>query len=364
MRIAFQIVLIFHALIHLLGFVKAFNLTSISQLTQNISRTHGIFWLSSALLFAISCLLILLKKDSWWIPAAVGLIISQYLIFTSWHDAKFGTIVNSVVLIATIVGGANWNFSRTFRNEIVKGLQTTHTILDSVLTENDILEMPEPVKKYLRYTGALNNNRVKNFSAVFQGQFRQKGSEWMNFTSDQNNFLNEPTRLFFMKAVMKGLPVSGFHCYKNAKAFMDIRLLSMFRVEYQDGNEMNTGETVTFFNDMCVMAPGFLVDNRIKWQNVEGNKVKATFTNKGITISAWLYFNDTGELINFVSDDRPALGENHSLQKARWSTPLKNYKQINGLRLATYGETIYTFPEGDFCYGKFNLKSIRYNNER
>ena len=74
---------------------------------------------------------------------------------------------------------------------------------------------------------------------------------------------------------------------------MDIRLLSLFKVQYQDGKEMDISETVTFFNNMCCLAPPTLIDKRIKRIEVEGNKVKASFTNN-ITVKAWLYFNEKG----------------------------------------------------------------------
>lgn len=170
-----------------------------------------------------------------------------------------------------------------------------------------------------------------------------------------------PARLFFMKATMNHLPVSGYHRYVNGEASMDIRLFSLFRVQYQAGKEMGIAETVTFFNDMCCMAPATLIDKRIEWGNVKGNSVEAKFTVNDISVSAVLYFNNEGQLANFVSNDRYAQQEDGRMKKMPWSTPLKEYKTINGYRLASYAETIYTYPEGDFCYGNFRVNNISYN---
>ncbi len=203
---------------------------------------------------------------------------------------------------------------------------------------------------------------MNNFRVNFSGKIRANAkSDWMQLSSEQYNFIETPTRLFYLDAVMKYMPVAGFHCFKNGVAFMDIRLLSMFKVEYQEGDKMDISETVTFFNDMCCMAPASLIDKRIVWLEVGENKVKASFTNNGITISAWLYFNEKGELVNFVSEDRYALGENGTIAQHKWSTPLRDYKTINGYKLASYAETIYTYPEGDFTYATFTLKNIGYN---
>jgi hypothetical protein len=180
----------------------------------------------------------------------------------------------------------------------------------------------------------------------------------MPFTSQQYNFMQIPTRLFFMKAVMKNLPVAGYHCFKNGKASMDIRLMSLFKVQFQDGPEMDLSETVTFFNDMCCLAPATLIDKRIKWLEVDGNKVNASFTNNNITVSAWLYFNDEGALINFSSQDRYS---SDAGKKLPWATPLKDYQQINGYKVMQNAETIYSYPDRDLCYGTFELVSVKYN---
>jgi hypothetical protein len=183
----------------------------------------------------------------------------------------------------------------------------------------------------------------------------------MKLNSEQYDFLANPTRLFYLDAIMNQMPVAGFHCFKNSTAYMDIRLFSLLKVAYQSGYEMGISETVTFFNDMCVLTPAALIDKRITWVELERNKVKASFTNNGIIVTALLYFNEKGELVNFISEDRYALGENNSISRHTWSTPLREYKNIHGYKLASYAETIYTYPEGDFTYATFTLKNITYN---
>jgi hypothetical protein len=362
LKTIFIFITLIHGLTHFMGFSKAFGYGNITQLTKEISKPTGLVWFLTAMLFILCVALYLLKKDSWVYFALIAVVLSQILIINSWQDAKFGTIANVIVLIVAIIGFFQIKFKDEYRKEVKIGFEESKNIQKTILNEAEIAYLPEPVKKYIRYTGCIGKPIVNNFSINFLGKIRDHAKPvWMELTSEQYNFIKTPKRLFYLDATMKGLPLAGFHCFKNGVAFMDIRLLSIFKVEYQSGAVMNTSETVTFFNDMCVMAPGALIDKRIEWLEVVGNKVKASFTNNGITISAWLYFNEKGEMVNFVSEDRSALGANGETSKYKWSTPMRDYKNINGYRLASYAEAIYTYPEGDFTYATFELKDIGYN---
>ncbi len=362
MKFILPTLMMLHGLIHLLGFVKAFNLAPVSQLVQPISKGQGIFWLFTALVFVCAALFFLLKNDSWSVMAIVAVLLSQYLIYNAWEDAKWGTVANTIILVAAIIGYGTWSFSQKYEDDVKAGLQQTAALSETMLTETDLQHLPEPVRKYLRYTGAIGKPKVTHFKLEFTGQIRaSEQSEWMPFVSEQYTFMEATTRLFFMNATMKHLPVAGYHCFKNGHASMDIRLLSLIKVQYQSGSKMDISETVTFFNDMCCMAPATLIDPRIQWLEGDSSKVKAAFTDNGITVSAWLYFNAEGALTNFVSDDRYALAENNELRNAPWSTPLKDYRDFAGHRLATSAETIYRYPEGDFCYGTFHLTHVEYN---
>jgi len=101
-----------------------------------------------------------------------------------------------------------------------------------------------------------------------------------------------------------GIPTVGIHLYKNATAIMKIKLAGLFTIVDGKGKEMDQGETVTVFNDMCYMAPASLIDKNIRWEILDSLSVKATFANGKQTISAVLHFNEKGELINFISKDR------------------------------------------------------------
>jgi hypothetical protein len=253
---------------------------------------------------------------------------------------------------------SSWSFQKKYRKDVKRGLARSMDLASEPLTEKDLSRLPSPVQKYLRLAGVVGQPKVNNFKVTFEGDMRSKDQDWFSFTSEQHNFMDAPERLFFMKAKVKGLPTAGYHAYKDGEARMLIKLLSLIPVVNISGPEMLKAETVTVFNDMCLMAPATLIDRRIEWEPIDDLSAKAVFTVNNISISATLLFNEKGELINFISDDRYDVNQKQWL---RFSTPVKEYKNINGFHLMTYGEAVWHYPEGKFVYGKFRVKNIEYN---
>jgi hypothetical protein len=227
-----------------------------------------------------------------------------------------------------------------------------------LLTEKDLQHLPAIVRKYIVHSDAILQPKVKSFSVVFEGEMRDKGKDWFSFRSEQYNTIQPASRQFFMKAKMFGITIPGYHHYADGKATMQIKLFGLIPIVDIKGKELSQAETVTLFNDMCLMAPASLIDPRIVWQPIDGLHVKATFTNTPYSISAKLIFNADGELINFFSDDRYAVAD---MKRYRFSTPFSQYKKIDGRPIGTYGEAIWHYPDGEFVYGRFILKEVEYN---
>ncbi|MCB9266949.1 MAG: hypothetical protein H6558_18115 [Lewinellaceae bacterium] len=359
LRYLFAFIVFLHGLIHLLGFVKAFHLSEVSQLTQEISRPAGLLWLAAAILFLATGAFYLSGNERLWpLLAFVAIVLSQVLIFLTWQDAKFGTIANVIILLVAIPAYAGWSFEQSYRQDVKEGLERTNALEGELLTEAGLQPLPAAVQRYLRYAGAVGKPKVKNMRVTFKGQMRGKGQDWFDFTAEQYNFYDDPTRLFFMKASVKGLPANGYHAYKDKQAGMTVKALSLFPVVELHGEEMFQSETVTIFNDMCLMAPATLISDRIKWEPLDEMSARAVFTNQGISISATLYFNEQGQLIDFVSDDRYDVAE---MKQYRFSTPVSDYRNFGGYNIMSFGEAVWHYPDGEFVYGKFDLQRVEYN---
>lgn len=362
MKYFFMTLIVLHAIIHIIGFSKAFNLMSFIPSTTSISRFTGVLWLLAFLLLFLSGILYWLKTDAWWLISLIAISLSQYLIISNWADARFGTIPNGLILFITLFQFFQWKFHRTYTREVNELLLEKSIHSDELLLEKDIQHLPELVKKYIHYTGSLGKPKIKNFHVLFSGGIRKnENSEWMQHHTEQYSSLLSGTRLFFMTAVMKKLPIAGYHRYKNGHAKMDIKLFSLFKVQYQDGPLMDISESVTFLNDICLMAPAALIQPIFSWGQAEGNTVEVFLSLHGIKVSAWLYFNDQGQLKDFVSGDRYAYQGKDQMKKIKWSTPVYKYGEFNGYRLCSEAGAIYHYSTNPLTYATFRISQLEYN---
>ncbi len=364
MKLAFTIFLVVHGLLHSMGFLKAFGLAPLPQLALPISRPLGMLWLVAGLAMVGTAVTLYAWPRGWWMVGAAALLASQAAIVPSWADAKFGTAANALVLL-----GVGWGFlsagplslRATFEREVTRGLARSGP--QALVSEPDIAPLPSPVQRYLRYVGVVGRPRVRDFRVRFTGRIRSGPSApWMALRAEQYSFTDRPTRLFFMQARTFGLPVEALHAYVDEQASMRVELVSLVRIVNARGPEFTAAETVTLFNDMCVMAPATLIDPAVRWEPVDATQTRAAFTASGHTITATLIFDGEGRLVDFFSDDRPSLdGNGVTFSRQRWSTRLSGYRAFGPYRLASRGETRYQAPQGEYAYGELAMENIDYN---
>ena len=367
MKLLFALFLGLHGLLHLLGAAKGLGLADVAQLTQPITRPEGVLWLLAAvLILATAVSLFVLPR--WWILIGISaLILSQLAISFSWADAGYGTIPN-IILLAGLVLGFLSSGPRSFRAEYNREVaqDLARSVPTPLLTEADLVHLPAMVQRYIRRSGAVGLPKVQNFSARYHGQIRSgPDSSWMSFTGRQHNAYDRPSRLFLMDASKSGVPFQAFHRFVGPSATMRVKVASLVTLVNAAGPEMDEAETVTLFNDLCVLAPGALIAGSIRWREIDDKSVEASFTNAGRTIHAILSFNELGELINFVADGRGASSsDGRSFTKMGWSTPLTAYRSFGAHRLMGSGEGIWHAPAGNYSYLRFVLDSIEYNVAR
>jgi hypothetical protein len=255
-----------------------------------------------------------------------------------------------------------WTFRAAFAREVKTALAVARRD-EAPVTEADVAHLPAAVRRYLRFTGVVGAPRVWNYRVRFSGAFRNgTRGPWMNVHVAQRSFVTPMARLFLIDASMFGLPVAAYHRYVGADATFRVRVAALFTVVNARGPEMTKGETVTLFNDLCLLAPATLAFAPIEWRERDAHTVDARFTNSGHTVGATLTFDDSGALTDFVSDDRFMSDDGRTYRRERWSTPVHAWGHFGAFTLPLDGEARWLLSTGPFPYARFRTEAVEYNS--
>lgn len=402
-RVTLGAVAVGHGLVHLMG------------VSGSVADEHlgtRILWAAAALAWVAAGLGLATGRRRWWLLGAPALLLSQAAIATSWADAKAGTVANAVLLVAVLHGyavegphslraryrreaGEAWAQAVGAADEAGTGrtadeagtgrtaddpgadpaaaealtpgsrraAASAATLVEprGLVTEADLATLPPLVAGYLRRTGAVGRPRVAAVRATFSGRMRQgEHRPWMSLGGEQVNTYGEHvTRRALFDATLRGVAIDGLHVMVDGRATMRIRPAGLVTVVDASGPEMDQGETVTALNDLCFLAPAALLDADVAWHETGGRTVGVEYRLAGRTVRATLVFDEAGDLVDFVSDDR-LRSEGAGFVSQRWSTPLSGYREVAGRRVASQGDARWDGPEGRFPYIELRIDGIEW----
>lgn len=267
-----------------------------------------------------------------------------------------------VFIVIIIIIKRVYGTQKAFRVAMASAFETLDREPSENIREEDIKALPVPLQVYLRKANVVGSPRVQFFHVSMTGAMKMDESKaFAPVKADQYTFVKSGIRLFFMTMNYHGIPIAGLHHYHKDDAMMKVKLLDLFQVVHESGTSMQKAETVTYFNDLCIMAPGGLIEEDIDWEVIDDQSIRGTLRKHGFSVQAVLKFNAEGMLENFVSDDRLALSHGGQQIQVPWSTPMLDFGPVGEFNLACRGSAVWHHESGDFEYIQLNLQDVRVN---
>jgi hypothetical protein len=215
-----------------------------------------------------------------------------------------------------------------------------------IITEADLVGLPPIVQQYFRYSQVVGKPRISSFAFTMEGRIRQSAdSDWMDLTSRQYNYLPEPSRVYYIRGRW---PMTGLDSYVDGKGRMQIKLLNLFTIADASGPEMDVSGLVTFMNDLILCPLGYF-SLPVEWRQVGDLQAELTLSDRGLTATALVTFDAQGRIVDWETDDRYAEVDGEQLPD-RWSTPMTDYGEVNGLRIPISGRGVHNFDGEPYTY--------------
>ncbi len=229
----------------------------------------------------------------------------------------------------------------------------------AIVSEADLVFLPEPARRYLRFMRVLGERRVWSFRVHWSGLFRRWPDEpFSPCEAWQYNSSLEIARIFHMRLRFGGLvPLLVRDTYVRGRGRMQGRLLDAFKVVDVADYKIDTGELVTYLNDALTFAPSMLLGPEVSWTEDTDHSFEITLTDHERTVRALVFVDERGAMTDFSTTDR--YGEDPAnpgaMVRARWSTPIAGWKLDGEKPLPTRGSAVWHFAGGNFEYARFAL---------
>jgi len=276
--------------------------------------------------------------------------------------AKVGLVVLVIIIVLAVSFTISYiAFERKVDNEVEKLFKKSKEISPEVISEADIEGLPEPVQRYLRYAQVIGKEKIQTVRLKQKGFFRQKEDQgWMPLNAEQYYTTDPPAFIWNGNLRLLQLPlIKGRDKFCEGKGNMFIKLLPFIKIADASGYEIDQGTLVRYLNEIMWFPTAYLNDY-IEWEPIDSSSAKATISVEGLTASAILYFNEKGEMTNFVAERYMTVDDKFSLET--WSTPIEKYREVHGIRIPTKGEGVWKLSSGDFSYIRLEIIDIEYNN--
>ena len=273
--------------------------------------------------------------------------------------AGLGVVILLAVVVMVIIGASTSSFRNGF-NASAREVLSKNTPDQGIVTEADLAGLPEPVQRYLRYTGVIGKERINTVRLKQTGALRQTPKDgWKNIKAVEYYSVNPPAFVWMgQMAVGPFSIISARDSYFDGHGRMFIKMLGIKTIGDVQGEEMDYSGLVRYLNEMMWFPAAFLNDN-IRWDAIDSSSAKVTIMDGDRSASAVMYFNEEGALTTFVGERyREVSGE---YVKETWETPMTGYGEFNGLKLPVKGEAVWRNSSGDFTYIKLEITALEYN---
>ncbi len=231
---------------------------------------------------------------------------------------------------------------------------------ETVVTENRLSHLPEPVQRYMRWTGVVGKPWIRTAYVRQTGRFRQGFDKpWMPMSAEQVFTIDPPGMRWRASFKMFGLPLMrADDSYRNGQGRMFGKVAGLFTIFDDRGEELTRGTLTRYLSEMIWFPIAYLGDN-VTWTAVDDHSADVTLTDHGRTASGRMFFDELGRPTTF--ETMRYKGEKGSFTLTPWHTPSREWGMRGGLNIPIRGDVSWILPEGALTYGDFTIAEVAYN---
>jgi len=266
-----------------------------------------------------------------------------------------------IIMAIIAVNYGTWKFNKAAISELKMFLENVNYD-NKILTKEMTAKLPPIIQKWLERSVAIGKEIIRSAYLKQKGEMRTTpAGNWMPFTANQWVTTEKPGFIWFVNvAAAPMIKLLGRDKYENGRGAMLIKLLSLFKVADSSGNKIDQGAMVRYLAEI-VWTPSTVLNEYIKWEQLDNLTAKAVMTYGGINASGIFKFDENGDIISFEAERYYDRKTGATLEKWLIQIEHNSYKTFDDIRTAAKSTITWKLKDGDFNWYKLEILDIKYN---
>ena len=198
--------------------------------------------------------------------------------------------------------------------------------------EARLAELPEPVRRFFRFTFRGKPRPLRGVRMRLSGTFRRPGAEsWDPMTATQYAAASTPAFVFIGETdVLPGVRATAMDAYVDGRMQMMVRIMSAITVvDEVDVPELNDSSLMRFFLEAPLFPTALLPNPHLKWEAIDSRAARAVISKGAFRRSFRVSFDDEGRILRYDAEHRAqANGRFHGAgEHARRA----DYREVDGV---------------------------------
>jgi hypothetical protein len=268
----------------------------------------------------------------------------------------------SCIVLVGILVGAEYSFHSSFVQHAMVAREEAGEHPKQPISENDLRHLPEPVKRYMRFSGIVGMSPISSMRLMHSGTFRP-GVDKPFYPIKGEYFLTTriPSFSWYGKISMfPGVTAAAFDSYSNGHGRMLVKMMSCVTIVDAQSKETALSAFGRCIAEMTMVPSFFLDSTHVRWLKSDSISAECVVDDSGLSTTARLFIRADGALDRIVVERYFDRGDGKATPE-KFSGIGSGSRTHNGLRLPAVFDGYWNLKEGDVHYVHFVVDSVQFN---
>ncbi|MBN1628991.1 MAG: hypothetical protein JW990_04450 [Thermoleophilia bacterium] len=229
------------------------------------------------------------------------------------------------------------------------------------ITEGSLGDLPEPVARYMVYSGLMGRKRIRYARVFHSGMFsRDRAAGFLPIKGEYWLTADPPSFCWYGKIRMAPLlTTAAIDTYHEGRGRMLGKVMGLFKIMDEHGETTDQSSFGRMVVEMCMIPSFYLDGRRVIWTGSDGLKAECVVRDAGREATAQFSFNADGSLervtvkrfYNELGKGEPSLELFTGIARGR--------REFDGLVFPEVLDGHWNLEDGDFHYVHFVIDRVQ-----